>query len=129
MLQRLLLMVSTSVIAIFGFFHWRLASGLPFDLVRTETFTLVAVCQWFNVLNCRSATHSVFTLDLLRNRWIVGGLLLANALQLLVIYTEPMNRLFKTVPISLPDIFLIGLVASSVLWVEEVRKWFARRAH
>ena len=129
MLQRLLLMVSTSVMAIFGFFHWRLASGLPFELVQTETFTLVAVCQWFNVLNCRSATHSVFTLDLLRNRWIVGGLLLANVLQLLVIYTEPMNRLFKTVPIPLPDIFLIGLVASSVLWVEEVRKWFARRAH
>ncbi|MBL9143511.1 MAG: HAD-IC family P-type ATPase [Verrucomicrobiaceae bacterium] len=127
MLHRLLLMVSTSVIAIFGFFHWRLAAGVPFELVQTETFTLVAVCQWFNVLNCRSATHTVFTLDVLRNRWIVGGLLLANALQLLVIYTEPMNRLFKTVPIPLADFFLIGAVASVVLWVEETRKWFARR--
>jgi magnesium-transporting ATPase (P-type) len=29
MLHRLLLMVSTSVIAIFGFFHWRLAAGVP----------------------------------------------------------------------------------------------------
>lgn len=127
MLRRLLLMVSTSVIAIFGFFHWRLAAGVPFDLVQTETFTLVAVCQWFNVLNCRSATRTVFTLDVLRNRWIVGGLLLANVLQVLVIYTEPMNHLFKTVPIPLGDVLLIGLVASSVLWVEETRKWLARR--
>ena len=127
MLHRLLLMVSTSVIAIFGFFHWRLAAGVPFELVQTETFTLVAVCQWFNVLNCRSATHTVFTLDVLRNRWIVGGLLLANVLQFLVIYTEPMNHLFKTVPIPLADVFLIGVVASSVLWVEETRKWLARR--
>ena len=127
MLHRLLLMVSTSVIAIFGFFHWRLAAGVPFELVQTETFTLVAVCQWFNVLNCRSATQTVFTLDVLRNRWIVGGLLLANVLQLLVIYTEPLNHLFKTVPIPLADVLLIGAVASSVLWVEETRKWFARR--
>jgi magnesium-transporting ATPase (P-type) len=59
------------------------------------------------VLNCRSATHTVFTLDVLRNRWIVGGLLLANVLQFLVIYTEPMNHLFKTVPIPLADVFLI----------------------
>ena len=25
-------------------------------LVRTETFTLLAMCQWFNVLNCQSAS-------------------------------------------------------------------------
>ena len=24
----------------------------------TETFTLLAICEWFNVLNCRSATRS-----------------------------------------------------------------------
>ena len=39
----------------------RLEAGLPFELVRTETFTVLAVCQWFNVLNCRSASGSVFT--------------------------------------------------------------------
>lgn len=128
MLRRLLLMTGTSVVAIFGFFHWRLHSGAPFALVQTETFTLVAVCQWFNVLNCRSALRSAFTLDVLRNRWIVGGLLLANALQWLVIYTEPLNRIFRTVPIPLADVVLIGLVGSSVLWAEELRKLFARRA-
>ena len=128
MLRRLVLMTGTSVVAIFGFFHWRLHSGAPFALVQTETFTLVAVCQWFNVINCRSALHSAFTLDVLRNRWIVGGLLLANVLQWLVVYTEPMNKVFRTVPIPLADFFLIGLIGSSVLWAEELRKVFARRA-
>ncbi len=127
MLQRLLLMVSTSVAAIFGFFLWRQASGVPFALVQTETFTLIAVTQWFNVLNCRSATQSSFTLDVLRNRWLVGGLILGNALHILVIYTAPMNRIFHTVPIPLEDVLLLGLIGSSVLWVEELRKWRARR--
>lgn len=127
MLQRLLLMVITSVVAVFGFFVWRQASGVPFALVQTETFTLIAVTQWFNVLNCRSATQSAISLDVLRNRWLVGGLILGNALHLLVIYNASMNRIFHTVPIPLADVFLLGLIGSSVLWIEELRKWLARR--
>ena len=127
MLQRLLLMVITSVVAVFGFFMWRQASGAPFALVQTETFTLIAVTQWFNVLNCRSATKSAISLDVLRNRWLVGGLILGNALHLLVIYNASMNRIFHTVPIPLADVVLLGLIGSSVLWIEELRKWRARR--
>ena len=32
-----------------------------------------------------------------------------------------------TVPIAMTHFFLIGLVASSVLWVEEIRKCIVRR--
>jgi magnesium-transporting ATPase (P-type) len=95
--------------------------------VRSETFTLVAVCQWFNVLNCRSAHPSAFHRSLLKNWWLLGGLALGNALQFLVTYAEPMNRIFHTVPIPLADFFLIGAAASVVLWAEEIRKLVARR--
>ncbi len=128
MWRRMLLMVAASVTAIFGFFVWRLRSGAPFELVQTETFTLVAVCQWFNVLNCRSALKSSLSLDVLKNRWLIGGLLLGNLLHVLVIYTDTMNHIFHTVPIPFSDFLLLGLIGSSVLWVEEVRKWLARRA-
>jgi magnesium-transporting ATPase (P-type) len=127
MWTRLILMTATSVAAIFGFFVWRLSTGAPFPLVQTETFTLVAISQWFNVLNCRSARQSVFSIDILSNRWLVGGLLLGNALHFLVIYTEPLNRVFRTVPIPVEDVLLLGLIGSSVLWVEEIRKWTVRR--
>lgn len=127
MLRRMVLMVTTAVVAVFGFFLWRQASGAPFALVQTETFTLIAVTQWFNVLNCRSATKSALSLDVLGNRWLVGGLLVGNALHVLVIYTATLNRIFHTVPIPLADVVLLGLIGSSVLWVEELRKWRARR--
>jgi Ca2+-transporting ATPase len=127
MFHRMVLMVVTSVSAIFGFFVWRQTTGAPFTLVQTETFTLVAICQWFNVLNCRSALKSSLNLDVLKNAWLVGGLVLGNLLHVLVVYTGPMNRVFHTVPIPLADFFLLGLVGSSVLWVEEIRKFFARR--
>jgi Ca2+-transporting ATPase len=127
MWRRMAFMVTTAVAAIFSYFVWCQSTGVSFALVQTETFTLMAVTQWFNVLNCRSALKSSLNFDVLKNAWLVGGLLLGNFLHVLVIYTEPMNRIFHTVPIPLVDFFLIGLIGSSVLWVEEMRKWIARR--
>jgi Ca2+-transporting ATPase len=127
MFRRMALMVPASVLSTFGFFVWRLSSGVPFALVQTETFTVLAVCQWFNALNCESETRSALRLGVLRNRWLLGGLVLANLLHICVIYTAPMNRWFHTVPIPLADVFLIGACASLVLWVEEARKFIARR--
>ena len=127
MFHRMLLMVGTSVVVIFGFFVWRLSSGIPFELVRTETFTLLAVTQWFNALNCRSPLKSTLSFDVFKNLWLVGGLALANVMHLLVVYTGPMNHVFHTVPIPIADFFLIGLIGSTLLWVEEARKWRARR--
>ncbi len=127
MVRRLLLMGGTSAALTLGFFTWRLSTGVPFALVQSETFTLVAVCQWFNVLNCRSETASALSLGLFRNGWLLGGLALGNLLHFAVIYTEPLARIFHTTPIPFADFLLIGAVASGVLWVEEVRKLLARR--
>ncbi len=127
MVTRMLGMVTASVTATLGYFIWRLSTGASIDLVRSETFTVLAVCQWFNVLNCRSEQQSALSLSLFKNGWLLGGLVLGNLLHVLVIYTEPMNRIFHTVPIPLFNVFLIGAVGSLVLWVEEVRKLVARR--
>jgi Ca2+-transporting ATPase len=127
MLRRMAGMIVASVISTFGWFAARLAAGVPFPQVQSETFTVLAVCQWFNVLNCRSELKSALNFSILKNYWLLGGLALGNVLHFLVIYTEPMNRIFHTVPIPMMDFFLIGAVASLVLWIEEIRKFLARR--
>ncbi|MBL9168818.1 MAG: HAD-IC family P-type ATPase [Verrucomicrobiales bacterium] len=127
MLKRVALMTPVMALSAFGYYVWRTSTGAPFELVRSETFTVLAVCQWFNVLNCRSELKSALNFSLFKNYWLLGGLALGNVLHFLVIYTEPMNRIFHTVPIPMTDFFLIGAVASLVLWVEEIRKFFARR--
>ena len=126
LMLRVLLMATAAVAVTFGWFTWRLGQGLPIDLVRTETFTVLAMCQWFNVLNCQSATRSALRLGLLKNPWLLGGLAVSVALQVAVIYLPPMNTLFHTVP--LPPATLIALLAltSLVLWAEELRKWVLR---
>ena len=127
MLKRVALMTPVMVLSAFGYYVWRLSGNVPYEVARSETFTVLAVCQWFNVLNCRSELKSALNFSILTNYWLLGGLALGNALHFLVIYTEPMNRIFHTTPIPLAEFFLIGAVASLVLWAEEIRKFFARR--
>jgi magnesium-transporting ATPase (P-type) len=127
LLTRIAFMTPTIVLVTLGWFVLRGAQGVPEAQVRTETFTLLAICEWFNVLNCRSERASALSLGLLRNRWLLGGLLLGNALQGLVVFWAPLGRIFYTVPISLPSVVALGLAGSLVLWVEELRKLVARR--
>ena len=127
LLRRLALMSPVMALSTFGWFAWRVSAGAPLAQVQTETFAVLACCQWFNVLNCRSATRSAFRFGLFTNPWVFGGLLLSVALQALVIYWPPMNVLFHTTPIAFRDLPLIVAVASAVLWTEELRKLIARR--
>lgn len=127
LLNRIPLMVIASVASVFGWFLFRTYQGVDHDLVRTETFTALAVSQWWNVLNCRSATHTVLSREIFSNHWLLLGLAAANLLQLAVIYIPFMNEFFHTQPISLQSFVMIGVVTSLVLWTEEARKWFARR--
>lgn len=127
LLSRIPLMVIASVASVFGWFLFRTYQGISPDLVRSETFTALAVSQWWNVLNCRSVTHTVFSREVFSNHWLILGLIAANLLQLAVVYLPFMNEFFHTVPIPFESFVMIGVVTSLVLWVEEARKWLARR--
>jgi len=128
LLKRVLLMTPLIAAVTFGWFAWRLSMGEPEALVRTETFTVLAMCQWFNVLNCRSATRSALGRGLLSNPWLAGGLTLSVLLQAAVIYVPALNELFHTEPLPLASLLPLLALASCVLWVEELRKLFARSA-
>lgn len=127
LLGRMGLMVTAIVTSTLGWFLARTSAGVPSAQVQTETFTLLAICEWFNVLNCRSTSKSAFNSGFLKNRWLLGGLLVGNLLQIAVVFWAPLNRVFHTVPFDLHEAIALGVVGSLVLWVEELRKLLARR--
>jgi Ca2+-transporting ATPase len=128
LLHRMAFMTPTIASSTLGWFIWRISDGVPFPQVQTETFTVLAVCQWFNVLSCRSELRSAFDPRLLQNPWLLGGLAASNLLHAAVVFLPPLGAVFHTVPLHLEQVFAIGAVASSVLWVEELRKLVARRS-
>lgn len=127
MIGRLVLMTLTISAGTLAFFSYRLGEGMSLGQVRTATFTLLAVFAWFTVLSCRSDTHSAFSASSFKNGWLIGGLLLSNVLQIAVVFVPALNSVFHTEPIPVSEVFVIGAIASSVLWVEELRKLVRRR--
>ncbi|MEO8701652.1 MAG: HAD-IC family P-type ATPase [Kofleriaceae bacterium] len=128
LLGRVVVMVGAITVSTLGWFIYRTETGIPASQVQAETFTLLAICEWFNVLNCRSATHTALSWNVLANRWLVGGLVIANALQVAVVFWAPLGELVHTVPFGLEVVVALAVVGSLVLWVEELRKLVARRA-
>ena len=124
---RLAFLTPLIVAVVLGWYAWRWHAGVPLDMVRSETFTLLVVCEWWNVLNCRSNLGSAFDRSVLRNRWLIGGLVVGNLLHVAVIFAPPLQRVFHTVPFEWPIVVAIGAVGSVVLWAEELRKWAQRR--
>lgn len=127
MLWRIAMLTPMAVAATFGWYVSRLSKGVPYELVRAETFTIMALCQWFNVINCQYMTRSALHLGIFRNRWLIAGLAVSITLQAVVLYWPPLSRLFHTMPIPAVDLLGLAAIASSVLWVEELRKWIVRR--
>ncbi len=99
------------------------------DLAHARTMTLItmAMFQWFNAWNCRSETKSIFQIGLFTNKWLILATTFVLSLQFFVLYTPFMQRIFKTVPLSFTDWITIIAISSSILFIEEGRKWFARR--
>lgn len=95
---------------------------------RTVAFTVLVFAQLFNVLNCRSELDSAFV-GFAHNRWLWGAVALSILLQVLVIYVPVLNHAFGTVPLDLEQWLIAIVLASSVLWLDELRKiWLRARA-
>jgi Ca2+-transporting ATPase len=110
-----------------GWLAWGTHAGWDPAQVRTGTFFALTVCDWFNLLNCRSATRSVFSRHQGPNRWLAIGLAVSVALQLAVMYVPWLCDLFHTTPLPLSHLAAIVGLGSLVLWIEELRKLALRR--
>jgi Ca2+-transporting ATPase len=95
----------------------------------TMAFNTFVLFQFFNILNVRNDRLTVFRRETLRNRNLWGALVAVISLQIGVTHWGPMQRLFDTTSISLVQWGVCALVASTVLWLEELRKFVVRTRH
>ena len=101
-------------------------AGRP-TVAATMAFNTFVLFQFFNLLNSRSDTVSVFTPATLRNVRLWLSVIVVLVLQVAITHTRLLERLFDTVSIT-PAQWLVCLVtASTVLWVEEARKFLIAR--
>jgi Ca2+-transporting ATPase len=92
---------------------------------QTMAFTTLMLFQIFNVVNARSDERSAFE-RLFTNYWLWAAVGVSLALQVVVVYVPFLQRAFGTVGLSGRDWLFCAAVASSVLWLTELRKVLAR---
>ncbi|QJD88077.1 calcium-translocating P-type ATPase, SERCA-type [Cohnella herbarum] len=89
-------------------------AGHPQQLIHAQTvaFATLVMAQLIHVFDCRSS-RSIFHRKLLENKFLVLAVLSSLVLMLAVLYVQPLQPVFKTVPLDLRDWALV-LVAAGI---------------
>jgi len=107
----------------FGLFNWELHQGNSVAMARTCAVNVFVCGELFYLFNCRSLRHSMFSLGIFSNHWLLGGVASMILLQLLFTYLPAMNRAFGSAPIGLQEWGVI-LAASFITYsVVGFEKW------
>jgi Ca2+-transporting ATPase len=92
---------------------------------QTMAFTTLMLFQIVNVVNARSDHTSAFV-GLFTNRWLWAAMALSVALQIAVVHVSVLQQAFGTVALGAGDWLRCVVTASTLLWLSEISKAFAR---
>ena len=95
------------------------------DTARTAAFSTLVLAQLFNTVNSRSETVSAFS-HLFVNKWLWGAISLTLVLQVAVVEVPFLQAAFSTTSLDPVHWVIVIVMASLVLWVDELRKLISR---
>ncbi|HEY0885169.1 MAG TPA: cation-translocating P-type ATPase [Ramlibacter sp.] len=94
---------------------------------QTMVFTVLTFGQMAHVLAIRSESEPLWRLGLRSNVPLLGAVLLTFGLQLATIYVPVLNPIFRTAPLTAPELALC-IAAAAVVWIAvEMEKAWRRR--
>ncbi len=127
MVQRTLLMGSVLAAGTLFVFIIRLQAGMPLDRARTAALTTMVFFQFYQALNCRSETLSIFKMSLTKNPFLLFSIIGAFFAQLAVLYVPALRWIFRTEPITIMGWIEILLVTVAIVIVVELDKWIRKK--
>jgi len=121
LLLRVVFMAIMMGVGIFLVFNWA-QQRVSLEEARTIVFASMVVFEWFRAFNARSDEHTVFSLGVFRNRWLIIFVSIAILLQIAVIYVPFLQIAFSTVPLGIDKWGIAVLAGGSLFAVDEIRK-------
>jgi Ca2+-transporting ATPase len=101
--------------------------GQVLTQAQTMVFVTLILAELVNAFNCRSDIHSLFTVGVLPNRFLLVGVLLSLGIMIAVIHWRPLADIFHVIPLTPIDWLLAAGLALTLVPVVEVTKWLLRR--
>jgi P-type Ca2+ transporter type 2C len=102
----------------------------PGQLEAAQTIAFVTLCtsELIRAFTARSEYHSVLSIGVFSNRWMVRAVAASFALVLMVVYVPFLRPFFDTVPLTLDDWLLMApFFFASAIAMELVKVYFRRR--
>jgi Ca2+-transporting ATPase len=94
---------------------------------QTMVFTVLCLTQLGHVMAIRSEKVSLFTMGVFSNLPLFGAVAITFVLQMATVYVHPLNRIFKTEPLTLSELALVIALSSGVFIAVEIEKLIRRR--
>jgi len=89
------------------------------DIARTMAFATLSFSQLSQSLNSRSEKYSIFKIGLFTNLYLMMAIFISGLLQFMVIAMAPLQIIFKTVPLTLSQWWIIIILSlSPIIYVE-----------
>ncbi len=108
LLWHILLVATLFLIGVFGIYAYAIDRGYPVELARTMAMNTLVVMEVFHLLFIRNMYHSALSWQALRGTQVVWMAVIAVALaQCGITYLQPLQLVFSTASIALPDVLLI----------------------
>ncbi|MFO8091299.1 MAG: HAD-IC family P-type ATPase [Desulfatiglandaceae bacterium] len=107
---------------------YALSSGSSLDEARTLAVTTVIFFQFFQLLNSRSLTNSLFRTVHIRNRFLLPAMGFAFLAHMAALYIPQLSWLVGTTPLSAQTLGLLMFLALSVVVTVELDKGLLRKA-
>lgn len=127
MIQRTLLMGSILGFGTFIVYYLELASGVPVDSARSVALTTMVFFQFYQAMNCRSETLSIFEMHPLSNPFLFVSMIGAFFAHLAVLYVPALQYVFRTVPLDFGQWVIVIVSSVTVVIGVELDKFMRRR--
>ncbi|MCK9152323.1 cation-translocating P-type ATPase [Methanobacterium alcaliphilum] len=127
-----------AVLVISGYFWvlyragWTLGQDLAFTdplyhMATTMVFSGIVMAQIGSLLACQTTRMSSFKIGLLKNRWIIWGILFEIVVLLSILYIPGLQAIFGTIGLGITEWMYIITFAPIMLFSDELRKYLVRK--
>ena len=126
LLWRTLVVGVTIATGVIWYFQRLYQAGHSLEFCRTGAVTAMVFFQFFQVLNCRSETRSIFRLNPFSNMFLLLSLLAATLAQVAAVHWSGLQWIFRMVPLPPGQWAACAGLAVSVVAVVEIGKALGR---
>lgn len=104
-------LIGLATLAVF----WLTYNSQPDNLVKAQTmaFATLVMAQLIQVFDCRSVEGGIFSRNVFENPWLIISVIISGLLLIGVIYIEPLQPIFKTVPLHVLD-WIVVMIAAGI---------------